>query len=147
MMPHHPHIAAFLKRILPDVPCSPSSSLAVQVPNFRGFFSLTNLDMSYNQFVSLEALSSLPGPRLTHLYCAANKIASMEGIAHLESGCMAQGVAVLILPRKGPCEACTPPRCMPRSFTSDITGSACQDPPTCDRSESPGPWEQPLALH
>ncbi|KAL6774147.1 hypothetical protein ACKKBG_A23930 [Auxenochlorella protothecoides x Auxenochlorella symbiontica] len=56
-----------------------------QVPNFRGFFSLTNLDMSYNQFVSLEALSSLPGPRLTHLYCAANKIASMEGIAHLES--------------------------------------------------------------
>ena len=51
---------------------------ALQLPSLAAYSALQRLDVSFNQFRSLQSCSSLPGGALTELYAASNKISRIE---------------------------------------------------------------------
>ena len=51
---------------------------ALQLPSLAAFSALQRLDVSFNQFRSLQPCTSLPGGALTELYAASNKISRIE---------------------------------------------------------------------
>eukprot|EP00878_Enallax_costatus_P022925 GHUV01024363.1.p1 GENE.GHUV01024363.1~~GHUV01024363.1.p1 ORF type:complete len:325 (+),score=74.04 GHUV01024363.1:307-1281(+) len=61
-------------------------NLLTEIPSLSSFSALTRLEFSYNQIRSLAPLTSLTAdpttaPPLVELYCAANKVSSIEGIS------------------------------------------------------------------
>ena len=55
---------------------------ALQLPSLAAFSALQMLDISFNQFRSLQPCTSLPGGALTELYAASNKISKIEVRRH-----------------------------------------------------------------
>lgn len=55
---------------------------ALQLPSLAVFSALQRLDVSFNQFRSLQPCTSLPGEALTELYAASNKISKIEVRRH-----------------------------------------------------------------
>ena len=55
---------------------------ALQLPSLGAFSALQRLDVSFNQFRSLQPCTSLPGGAMTELYAASNKMSKIEVRCH-----------------------------------------------------------------
>jgi len=54
-----------------------------QIPSLKGFPVLSRLELSYNEFRSLQPLAELSSAPLTELFVANNKVTSFEGVQTL----------------------------------------------------------------